>query len=193
MKNKNGFTMMELLAVIVILGIVSTIAILTVTRILKKNKEKALEAKEEIILKQARQYAKDNEEDLFYNSGKRYQFYVCDVITIGDLVNAGYIDEDDKDVDGGGKDVINPLTNQSMKDRKIMVYIRSKENPSSPNYSSLGIYNGTIISAFDTNQCKTSSGSDVNASSIHYDNSYTHVDCDDVQCMLDYIAGMIYD
>lgn len=193
MKNKNAFTIMEILAVIAILAIVSTIAGLTITRILRKNKEKALETKEEIILKQARQYAKDNEEDLFYNSSKRYLYYVCEVVTIGDLVSAGYIDEDDKDVDGGSKDVINPLTGKSMKDRKIMLYIRSKEKPSSPDYTSLGIYNGSIVSVFDTNQCKTSSGSDINASNIHYDNYFTHVDCDDVQCMLDHIAGMIYD
>ena len=194
MKNKKGFTLIELLAVIAILTIVSTVAIITITKVLSKNKDKALEAKEEIILKQARQYGKDNEEELFYSSNKRFQNYVCNVITVGDLVTEGYLDEDDKDVDGGNKDVINPKTGQSMKSRKIMIYIRSKEDPSSANYTNLGIYNGTIISMFDTNQCSTISGlSDVMASNIHYDNSYTHVDCEDVQCMLDHISGMIYD
>ncbi len=149
MKNKKGFTLIELLAVIVIIAVTSAIASFAISNILNKNKEKALETKENIILKQAIQYARDYEETLFHNSSKMYGNYVCEVITIGDLVTAGYVNEDDNDVDGGQKDVRNPVNGQSMKNRKIVLYIKSSENPSDINYSTIGKYVGTVLSKFD--------------------------------------------
>lgn len=152
MKTKKGFTMVELLAVIVIISIILTIISFAVSGVMKKNKQAALEAKKEIILKQARQYGQDYEE-LFYNSSKRYKSkYVCTQITVGTLVTAGYIDEDDKDTSSGEKDVVNPQTGESMKNMKIVIYIKAKDADKSPlpaDYNSLGIYNGPVISIFD--------------------------------------------
>ena len=193
MKNKSGFTLIELLAVIVIIAVVSGIATFSILRILRKNKQKALEAKEEVILKQARQYGLDNEETLFTNLDLLYGNYVCKVITVGDLVTAGYLDEDDKDVDGGSKDVINPVNGESMKNRKIMLYVKSSGNPNEKTYSSVEIYSGQIMSIFDNNRCVSPYNDGPGADLVFYDNYKTQVNCHDVQCMLDYIAGMIYD
>lgn len=193
MKKKNGFTLIELLAVIVIIAVVSSIATFSIIRILRKNKEKALEAKEEIILKQAKQYGLDNEETLFTNLDLLYGNYVCNVITVGDLVTAGYLDDDDNDVNGGNKDVINPVNGESMKNRKIMLYIKSTGNPDTGTYSSVEIYSGQIMSIFDNNRCVSPYGDGPSADVVFYDNYKTQVNCHDVQCMLDHIAEMIYD
>ena len=155
MRNKKGFTIVELLAVLVVLAVVITIATLSISRILKKNKEKALSAKEEIILKQAKQYAQDKEE-MFENANKRYGNYACFVITVNDLITNGYLDSKDKAIFNEEDDVINPVNNESMKNRRIILYIKSKEKPSSVKYNTVGIYNGPVISMFDNdNQAST--------------------------------------
>ncbi|MBO4601395.1 MAG: prepilin-type N-terminal cleavage/methylation domain-containing protein [Bacilli bacterium] len=159
MKNKKGFTMIELLAVIVVLGVIISIASLSISKIMEKNKQKAYETKVEVILKQAKQYAYDNE-NIFYNSDKRFGNYVCEVISVQDLISGGYIDANDKelvdDVNGDQVVITNPLTQESMTTLNILLYIKSKESPSSPKYDSVGIYNGSIVSALDleTSVCK---------------------------------------
>lgn len=191
MKNKNGFTIIELLAVIAILAIISTIATFTIIKILNKNKDKALETKEAIILKQARQYGKDNEEELFYDIEYVYGEYTCNVITVNDLVEAGYLDADDKDTSTGEKDVINPKTGTSMKNRRIILYIKSKVDSGDPNYTTVGIFNGSVISLFDNHLCAVPGTFAMAASQLYYNNSNTHVNCATVQCMLDHISGML--
>ena len=71
MKNKKGFTLVELLATIVILGIISTVTIVTVTEYYQRSKEKT--------------------EDAFK---KQVEGYVYDYITLSGsklaYVNSGY-------------------------------------------------------------------------------------------------------
>ena len=148
MNNKKGFTLIELLAVVVVLSVIISIAVPVINTQLKKSKEKAYQTKLEIIAKQAKQYAQE-EEDFLYESSLRYNGYVCNKITVSELVNAGYIDANDKDLFDGSKEVINPNTGGSMLNEQIMVYIKSK-----PGASGVNIYNGSIISkTTNVSQC----------------------------------------
>lgn len=145
LKSNKGFTLVELIAVIVILIAVIAIAVPTITRLLNRNKEEIYKTKIDVILKQAKIYAKDNT-DFLYESSKRYGSYVCNTITVKDLLDAGYLDDvDEKEV----KDQIirDPRNNNSLNDEKVMLYIKS-ENDGSSNYSTVGIYVGPIISTF---------------------------------------------
>lgn len=151
MKNKKGFTLVEVLAVLVILTVVLTLSTLTVRHLLAKNKQKALDSKQQVLLKHAVEYAKDNEETFIYASNNRYGNYVCNTLTVKDLIDNGYLDHDN--ILNNQKIVINPVTNESMNNDKIMVYIKSKENPNSINYETLGIFNGNYISIFDNDLC----------------------------------------
>lgn len=89
--NKNGFTLVELLAVIAILAIISTIAGFSYTKVMKDNKIKQCEQKILYIEKQAIKYASD--------------FNVESSILLDDLINAGYLIDDVED-----NDTMNPLT-----------------------------------------------------------------------------------
>ena len=79
MRRKKGFTIPELLAVIVILGILSTIAISSYNGLSKSMKQKTLENKLEYYKEAAYEYASDAEIE-------------NDTVTIGYLAELGYID-----------------------------------------------------------------------------------------------------
>ena len=53
MKNNKGFTLIEMLGTIVVLGILSTIAVLSVTKILNNSKQKAYETMSQSIYEAA--------------------------------------------------------------------------------------------------------------------------------------------
>lgn len=138
MKSKKGFTLIELLAVVVILVLVSLLAVPAVIKMLNKNREVTYDAKMKIILKQAKQYSKDNM-SILYNSNKTYLGNVCTVLTIKDLLDAGYLKEIASD-GSNSNHVINPNTNEYMDEDKIVVYINSKHPTDSE-----GKYVGTLV------------------------------------------------
>lgn len=149
MKNKKGFTLVEIIAVIVILITITLMAVPTVLRLVKRNKEISYETKVAIILKQASQYARDNETFLF-NSKKKYIGRVCNSITVKQLLDAGYLKEISKDGSVGAH-ITNPETNENLDDMSIVVYINSK-NPTDINDQ----YIGTYVSIFkDAAWCNT--------------------------------------
>lgn len=80
MKNK-GFTLAELLAVLVVLGIIATIIVPSVTRQVNKTREKLCVVQYENILNSARAYGTEHITEL--GSGK--------TITLNELINGGYI------------------------------------------------------------------------------------------------------
>ncbi|MFC4386276.1 prepilin-type N-terminal cleavage/methylation domain-containing protein [Gracilibacillus marinus] len=79
LKNEKGFTLVELLAVIVILGIILAIAIPAIGNIIENSKTSATEAENELILDAAR--LADIDEAVGDD----------DEITVGELIDGGYL------------------------------------------------------------------------------------------------------
>ncbi len=77
---KNGFTLIELIAVVLILSIILVISVPNLLSNIKDNKIKASQSKENIVVSAARNYAIDNE--------LNYPFCVG----ISTLCNEGYIE-----------------------------------------------------------------------------------------------------
>ena len=86
MKNRRGFTLVEVLAVIVILGILSTIGVVTVVNI-RKNQEKKFDQNQLAIFKQtAKTYFSDNKTLLPTAKDSTY------VVYLKDLIDQNYLD-----------------------------------------------------------------------------------------------------
>ena len=64
MTNKKGFTMIELLGVIVILGILSVMAIVSVTRLITKSKTEQKNSQAKTLMMAAESYMQANKNDL---------------------------------------------------------------------------------------------------------------------------------
>ena len=112
--NRNGFTLVEVIVVIVIISLISTFVFTRIANIDVKSKEKLYEGRVETILAVSKKYGSDNIDML--NSK-------CTVVTVNDLLSQGYITED---IESDG-DFLNPLDNSSMKDTEICVsYNRGK-------------------------------------------------------------------
>ena len=93
MKNKrNGFTLMELLAVVVILGITFLFIMPSVTSLIGLGERREIELIEERVLFAAKEYV-NNYDSTFYNSF--YKEGDTNYVYKSDLINAGLIDENE--------------------------------------------------------------------------------------------------
>ena len=111
--NKKGFTLVELLAVIVILAIIITIAVPSTIAVSNKIKKKMYNTKVDMIMDAAKMYGQDNSSKV--NSDENS----CNVLVkVSDLINGGYVKKDDVD---NGK-VLSPIDNSSMNDLQICLY-----------------------------------------------------------------------
>lgn len=150
MKSKKGFTLVEIIAVIVIIVIVSLMAVPAVLKMIKNNKESAYQTKLKVILKQAKQYASDNE-NFLHSSNYKYINKVCNSITVKELQDAGYL----KEITSTGAStshVIDPRTGNNIDDKNIIVYI----NSSFP-YDEVEKYNGGVVAIYqDSSWCNNS-------------------------------------
>ena len=89
MKSRKGFTLVELLVTIILLGVVATVIIFNVTNVSKNSKKTEYERFVASIKSSASLYADMNPEafqDLYVNKSFIY-------ITVGDLINSGLVDE----------------------------------------------------------------------------------------------------
>lgn len=69
--NNKGFSLIEILAVVVILGIVSTIGIFSVTRLIDSSKKHYYESQQNNLVLAARAYVDDHKEVLPRNIGEK--------------------------------------------------------------------------------------------------------------------------
>ena len=102
MKNK-GFTLVELLVVLVIMAIISAIGFAGVTAVQKNIKKNLWEAKIELILSGAKNYGEDNknkfkETDRCVINGTEKEY--CITKTVQFLLDNNYIKTDEEDNDG---------------------------------------------------------------------------------------------
>lgn len=123
--NKKGFTLVELLAVIVILSLIMTIGFYSVTGITNGIRQKALETKIKSLETTAIKYGHDhtNVAGFFTGgcevNGESSNF--CREITVSVLVEAGAFETEETDTTGK-KTVTNNVTGESMMDKIIKIY-----------------------------------------------------------------------
>ena len=120
MKNKKGFTLIEILCVIVIIGILSVIATISIVNLSSKSKDNLYCAKIELIENIAESYGIKYELEL-NNSNELYNGYKSLKIKVSSLVEAGKLDPDKKN------DVINPKDNTVMNDIDIILYLKNNQ------------------------------------------------------------------
>jgi len=90
MKSKNGFTFVELLAVITIIGVLALILLPTIERITQESKEKVYNQQLNNIILSLKSWASDNKQYLPEEDGEVL------TITLGNLKSDGYIEYDVK-------------------------------------------------------------------------------------------------
>lgn len=120
MKNKKGFTLIEILCVIVIIGILSVIATISIVNLSSKSKDNLYCAKIELIENIAESYGIKYELEL-NNSNELYNGYKSLKIKVSTLVEAGKLEPDKKN------DVINPKDNTIMNDIDIILYLKNNQ------------------------------------------------------------------
>lgn len=126
--NKKGFTLVEILMVVVLLSLLFGLAAPAVGKLSKKIKQRSLNHKVEIIEKAGIAWGQDNKALLRNESNCKVGEpinYDCYKISIEDLFNEDYLDDDAND-----KKIINPVTEKdfvALKD-KCQVYVYKKNN-----------------------------------------------------------------
>ena len=98
--NKKGFTLVELLAIIVILGLVTGIAITVILTVLSNAKDKSIELTKRNIREQSEKYIYEGFSNSNWKRSNSNEEYKC--VTVQDLIDVGYykqsIIEENKDL-----------------------------------------------------------------------------------------------
>lgn len=120
--NKKGFTLVELLAVIVIMGIIIAIAVPATGLMKDKINEYMLNKKIELIEKSAILYGEDNINEVT-DSTKKYNGNNCIIIKVKNLVPE-YLDSETDSTEGYIEDVTNK--GQYLDEDNIIIYLVNK-------------------------------------------------------------------
>ena len=137
MKNKKGFTLVELLATIIILGIIISIVGYVAINAINKSKEKSYKVTINEIEKDANNYLMENSNRLFFltNDDKGYE-YQC--VMVENLVDYGYLSNNiiksnvSKDDTVSLNDYIYIERNKNTKSIEKVLYTKTK-----PEYASI--------------------------------------------------------
>lgn len=123
---KKGFTLIEVLAVIVILGLVMTIGVTVVSGIRDSSIKKAQKIKEEEIVAGAILYGQENR-NIFGNEecGTDEDFCNKETITVGNLLDKDYVESKEGMTSDGKKELTNSVTGTSMRGVKVRVYMKN--------------------------------------------------------------------
>ena len=118
MQKKKGFTLVELLAVIVILAILALIAVPNISSLVRKSKTNMFCKKVESIEAAAKYYAQDYLSDLATTDGT----IVANKIPLRLLVEKGYLKKDKEKCTIGVDCVTDPRDNSSLDNNYIDIY-----------------------------------------------------------------------
>ena len=131
---KKGFTLVELLAVITILSVVMSVALFSVISIRNDSLEHIVDTKIDLIEQAAVLYGQENpsainnttcEEIVISSDESKDEVYTpnyCVTVTTGFLIDEGYFDSGDLDEENGNLDLINDVTNASMRNDTVLIY-----------------------------------------------------------------------
>lgn len=93
-KNKKGFTLVELIAVITILGVICMIAIPSYNNYIKKAKDKKCEAEELAIIDATKTFINDCISKNKCATNEKISYYVGNKLTVSTLTDKGYLNSD---------------------------------------------------------------------------------------------------
>ena len=116
--NKKGFTLVEILCVIVIMALITTVAVTNIINLNNKSRENLYCAKLEMIKSAAKDYGKNHEKEL-NESNYDYEGFKSLTITVQDLILSGKISPDKDDY------LVNPLDNTNMNELEIVLYLKN--------------------------------------------------------------------
>ena len=95
---RNGFTLVELMAVIIIISLIALLTFPNIINQIKKTKKSNNKMIEDVVIEQAKKYVNDNEEEFQDDDG------YC--LSIDTLVDKGYVNEQLVDINNKDNDVI---------------------------------------------------------------------------------------
>ncbi|MBQ6687156.1 MAG: prepilin-type N-terminal cleavage/methylation domain-containing protein [Bacilli bacterium] len=127
--NNKGFTLVELLAVIVLLAVIGTLAVPSIMGISLKTKKTMLDTKKDLIKENAKLYGQENLSEVVESTKKLRknsvnQGYECITLTVKDLYDEGYLTGDKDDEEAGY--ILNPVDNSNMNSLKVIIYYKNK-------------------------------------------------------------------
>ena len=111
MNEKKGFTLVEVLSIIVLLGLVALLAFPSVDRYLKDARQKAYNTQINNIALSAENWGVDNKLLLPKGEGETME------ITLGFLIDEGYVDFD----------IVNPITKKTLS-KELVILIKKTGN-----------------------------------------------------------------
>lgn len=126
MMNKKGFTLVELLSVIVLIGLLLGIGVPGVMRISKKMKERSFNTKKEQIEQAATLWGQDNRTRLSKSTCKVLESsvekdYPCYKISIRKLIEEDYLNSENDNIE-----YKNPIDNKDIQAICVYVYKKNK-------------------------------------------------------------------
>lgn len=101
--NNKGFSLIELLVVLVILSAIISIAIPSITSAVERNKQKTNDKKIEIIISQAEEYASIYKNKIKRDEDNNFCINISSIIEVGLLTQNDIIDTDNNSLDGSVK------------------------------------------------------------------------------------------
>ena len=131
---KKGFTLVELLAVIIILTLVITIAFVSVTRVREESLKRVVETKVEQIEQAAILYGQENpnviktsctDHEKTVVEATNYTPSFCVTVTAGVLIDNNFFESSYLDEVNGKTDLINDVTDKSMRNDTVIIYRRN--------------------------------------------------------------------
>ncbi|MEG1288336.1 MAG: prepilin-type N-terminal cleavage/methylation domain-containing protein [Bacilli bacterium] len=123
--NKKGFTLVELLAVIVLIAIIGAIGTYGIMGVNRNIKEQLWAGKVDLIKTGAEQYGDENKNLLKGNCIiKEKDVSNCMEVTVGNLIEKGFVTTKEKDDTGKGI-IKNDATNKVVNEEKVFIYLEN--------------------------------------------------------------------